>query len=134
MNNYVRNVSISMVSAMTGLSLVMSAAAFAGNGADNNINGCSAALPKAIQYEITSLAIIRGGGVSLATGSVSNEEAVENELCAQLNDYSIETAKSPEGYSEVTVKYENETCSQRVMISADGRVAATSGDIDCQAN
>ncbi len=90
--------------------------------------------PPAAQFVIASLSLIRAGfqPIEGALGGGENATAIEDELCAQLTGLALAPSKSKSGYTNVTLTFTHETCTESLLLTADGRVADTDGDIDCR--
>ncbi|MDR3606114.1 MAG: hypothetical protein P4M08_01900 [Oligoflexia bacterium] len=127
------NYGISLSSLCVGLTVFAGASAFAANSGSSM--ACSANAPTAIRFEIASLAIIRAGGPGLGQefSSGANVDDIEEKLCADASGYSLRASRTRSGYTDVTVNFSKEDCGQTLLITSEGKIADSAGEITCKA-
>jgi hypothetical protein len=97
---------------------------------------CSDNAPASARFMLASLSMIRAGFQPILGPETGNMDAdeVSRELCAEETGMAIEASKTKSGYTDVTLNFTHENCTETLLLSTDGRVASTAGDIVCKSN
>ncbi len=78
-----------------------------------------------IDFMIASIALVQ---------DPDSADPLAHQLCKTLNSVTKEVSRSHPGYTDVTLSFDDQDCTESLMITEDGRIGKDAGNLTCTDN